>query len=77
MFTETWFSPDGTPVTPVIRNAVVETQLAELYAAEVSPDLTQFAELYVAAGPATRYAWAYGYRNPRLPGRVAECEALA
>ncbi|WNM75429.1 hypothetical protein SEA_TINIBUG_74 [Mycobacterium Phage TiniBug] len=76
MYTETWFSPAGTPVTPKVRNEVDEAQLAELYAAEVSPDSVRFNELYLAASSATRYAWQYGYRNPRVPGRVEECEAL-
>ncbi|QWK51407.1 hypothetical protein SEA_STINSON_75 [Mycobacterium phage Stinson] len=77
MFTETWFSPAGTPVTPKVRNEVDEAQLSELYAAEVSPDSVRFNELYNAASTATLYAWRYGYRNPRVAGRVEECEALA
>ncbi|ARQ95515.1 hypothetical protein I5G81_gp76 [Mycobacterium phage Shandong1] len=77
MFVETWFSPQGVPVTPKIRNQVDERQLAELYAAETSPDTARFNALFEGADSATRYAWHYGYRNPRVPGRVEECEALA
>lgn len=77
MYTETWYSPAGTPVTPKIRNEVDERQLAELYAAEVSPDSARFNALYNGASTATLYAWRYGYRNPRVSGRVEECEALA
>ncbi|QFG09933.1 hypothetical protein SEA_GERALDINI_78 [Mycobacterium phage Geraldini] len=76
MYSETWYSPAGTPVTPKVRNEVDEAQLAALYEAEVSPEVGRFNELYNAASTATRYAWQYGYRNPRVPGRVAECEAL-
>ncbi|ASR85672.1 hypothetical protein SEA_AMGINE_72 [Mycobacterium phage Amgine] len=77
MKTETWFSPAGTPVTPHIRNRVDEAKLAELYAAETSTDSAAFNTLYLSVDSATRYAWQYGYRNPRVPGRIEECEALA
>ncbi|AHB79609.1 hypothetical protein PBI_VALIDUS_79 [Mycobacterium phage Validus] len=77
MYTETWYSPAGTPVTPKIRNEVDERQLAELYAAESAPDNARFNALYNGASAATRYCWQYGYRNPRVPGRIAECEAVS
>ncbi|QFG08465.1 hypothetical protein SEA_GUANICA15_80 [Mycobacterium phage Guanica15] len=77
MYTQTWYSPAGVPVTPKIRNEVDERQLSELYDAEVSPEVGRFNALYNGASSATRYAWQYGYRNHRMPGRVEECEALA
>ncbi|APC43658.1 hypothetical protein SEA_LILPHARAOH_62 [Mycobacterium phage LilPharaoh] len=77
MYTEAWLSPSGVPVTAEIRNRVDEAELAALYAAEVEPDSARFNALFEAASSATRYCWQYGYRNPRVPGRVAECAALA
>ncbi|ASR85276.1 hypothetical protein I5H06_gp28 [Mycobacterium phage SirPhilip] len=77
MYTETWYSPQGVPVTAKIRSEVDERQLAELYAAETSPDSARFNALHQGASSATRYAWNYGYRNPRVPGRIEECEAVA
>ncbi len=77
MYHETWFSPEGVPVTPDVRSRVDERQLAELYAAETLPDYSRFNALWQAADNATRYAWQYGYRNPRVIGRITECEALA
>ncbi|QFG09459.1 hypothetical protein I5H08_gp028 [Mycobacterium phage Yuna] len=74
---ETWFSPGGTPFTGPSRQNVDRDQLAELYAAETSPDSSQFNALYNAANNSTLLAWSLGYRNPRVPGRIAECDALA
>ncbi|QFP94859.1 hypothetical protein SEA_MARSHAWN_73 [Mycobacterium phage Marshawn] len=77
MFVDTWYSPQGTPVTAKIRNGCDELQLAELYAAETQPDSARFNALHNGADASTLYCWNYGYRNPRVPGRIAECEAVA
>ncbi|QJD50376.1 hypothetical protein I5H01_gp031 [Mycobacterium phage MarkPhew] len=77
MYVESWYSPQGTPVTAKIRNNCDELHLAELYAAETQPDSGRFNALYNGANSATRYCWNYGYRNPRVPGRIEDCEAVA
>ncbi|UTN93272.1 hypothetical protein SEA_SUNFLOWER1121_80 [Mycobacterium Phage Sunflower1121] len=77
MYTETWEAPSGALLPPRSREQVDEKHLAELYAAETQPDSARFNALYEGADNATRLAWSLGYRNPRVPGRIAECEALA
>lgn len=77
MYYESWYSPQGTPVTAKIRNQCDEKHLAELYEAESHPDSGRFNALYNGADSSTRYCWNYGYRNPRVPGRIEECEAVA
>ncbi|ASR85376.1 hypothetical protein SEA_PHRANK_78 [Mycobacterium phage Phrank] len=76
MMHESWEAPSGALLPPRTRETVDEQHLAELYAAETLPDHARFNALYEGADNATRLAWSLGYRNPRVPGRIAECEAL-
>lgn len=62
----TWWSPRGVPLGPGILAKVDIDLLAEMYREE-EQDLSLPIPAWDAANTATRHAWAYGYRNPRIP----------
>lgn len=74
-FHTTWESPHGALVTAKVRGEIDTQALAVLYDAEVGIGTSDFNAVFNATNNATRYAWKCGYRNPRVSGRVAECEA--
>jgi len=60
-----WISPAGSRLSHGVLSRVALDTLARLYETESDsgPDSGIFAE----ANAATRLAWQYGYRNPRIP----------